>query len=457
MRSPTSSPPRTLAAIAAACGGTLLGTDGPASPAASIDSRAVHPGGLFCALKGENTDGHAYVAAALAAGAAAALVSDPESVGQARPLIVVEDVAAAMGRLAATHVAALRTGHLTVLAVTGSAGKTTTKDLMAGALPGPTVANEKSLNNEIGLPLTALRATEETRYLVLEMGADKAGDIDYLTSLVAPDVAVVLFVGRAHLGGFGSRDAVARAKSELVRGLAPGGVAVLNADDARVLAMSELASGRVVTFGRGEGAEVRATDVELDAADHATFTVEAGESSARLTLGLSGEHNVSNALAALAAAHAVGADLGQAAARLDGRGPASPHRMDISERDGLTVIDDAYNANPDSVAAALAALVRIAAGRRTVAVLGEMRELGEVSRAEHVAVGERARELGVDELVVMGEGAEPIARAFSGARYAADLDGVRAELDDLAAPGDVVLFKASNGTGLWRLAEGWRT
>nr|NLD40812.1 UDP-N-acetylmuramoyl-tripeptide--D-alanyl-D-alanine ligase [Actinomycetales bacterium] len=449
-------PLTSLAAIATACGGKLLGPDSPATPSASIDSRDVVPGGIFCALPGERTDGHSFAVTALHNGAAAVLVSDPKAT-PARPAIVVDDVRAAMGRLAAHHAGALRHG-LTLLAITGSAGKTTTKDLIAAALPGPTVATERSLNNEIGLPLTVLRATADTRYLVLEMGADREGDLTYLTSLVPPDVAVVLMVGRAHLGVFGSQEAVARAKGELVRGLAPGGTAVLNHDDARVVAMAKDAPGPVLTFGRGDGADVRAIVVEPDEADRARLTVEAGDERVHLRLGLAGEHHTANALAALAAALAVGVPLAEAAARIDGAGPASPHRMALSERNGVTVIDDAYNANPDSMAAALGALVRISAGRRTIAVLGEMRELGEAADHEHAALGARAAELAIGHVVVVGAGTAPLANPLGeAATVVADVAEARTALDELAQEGDVVLFKASNGTGLWRLAEEWRT
>ncbi|HZK04880.1 MAG TPA: UDP-N-acetylmuramoyl-tripeptide--D-alanyl-D-alanine ligase [Actinomycetaceae bacterium] len=448
-----------LSQMAEACGGTLLGDDSMATVRAGIDSREVVAGGIFCALPGEHTDGHKHVPAALADGAAAALVSDLEAVAGARPVIVVDDVRAAMGRLAAAHVAELRrAGSLTVLAITGSAGKTTTKDLLAEALPGPTVATERSLNNEIGLPLTALRATRETRYLVLEMGADREGDLTYLTGLVRPDVAIVLLAGRAHLGMFGSREAIARAKGELIQGLLPDGVAVLNADDDRVRAMADIAPGEVVFFGTREGADLRATDVTVDDGGRAAFTATwTGGESARVSLGLAGEHHVFNALAAMGGALAAGVSLADAARRIDGVEPASPHRMAVSERGGMTIIDDAYNANPDSMAAALGSLVRIAAGRRTIAVLGEMKELGESASDEHARVGRRAVELGIGHTIVVGQEAAGIADAIPGGRCTPvdDVAAAGAALTERACPGDVVLFKASNGVGLWRLAEEW--
>lgn len=449
-----------LSEIAAICGGSVLGEDRLISPEAFIDSRTAVPDGLFCAFRGENSDGHEHVTAALAAGAGAALVDHPlEGVG---PLVVVDDVQDAMGQLAAAHVARLRR-NLTVIAVTGSVGKTTTKDLLAAVLPGPTVATRSSFNNEIGLPLTALRATPETRYLVLEMGADKIGDIAYLTSLVSPDLAVVLAVARAHLGVFGGIERVAEAKSEIIRGLRPGGVSILNADDFRVAAMAGIAPGRVVRFGReprpaGDVVAVAASDVELDPTGKAHFTLRAGDQIARVHLGLVGAHHVSNALAAASAAYALGVPVADIAHALSGRAASSPHRMAVTTRaDGITVVDDAYNANPDSMAAALRALTAIARGRRTVAVIGAMLELGDDEEQEHAAVGRLAGELGVDLVVAVGDLAAHAANALPAARArrCADLDDARTVLAAELRPGDVVLFKASNGSHVWRLADEW--
>lgn len=444
-----------LSQIAAACAGLLLGADREASVESSVDSREVVPGGLFFALPGEQTDGHQFVPQALAAGAAAAVVN--REIPGVGPQIVVTDVRAALGQLASAHVAALRAaGNLTVLAVTGSAGKTTTKDLLQAALPDA-VATRRSLNNEIGLPLTALRAGPDTHHLVLEMGADHEGDLTYLTGLAPPDIAIVLLVGRAHLGMFGGTEGVYNAKRELVAGLLPSGVAVLNADDPLVARMAELAPGRVLWFGLGEGADVRGSDVSLDDSDRATFTATYGGASVRVPLGLAGAHHVSNALAALAGAVAAGVTLEDAAGRIAGLAPASAHRMALATRDGVLVVDDAYNANPDSMAAALQAVARIAGGRRTLAVLGEMRELGPAAPAEHAAVGVLAAELGYAHVVVVGAEAEGIAAAMPPGRttLVADNAQAAATLGGLVRPGDVVLFKASNGTGLWRLAEEW--
>ena len=459
----------TLAQVAAVTEGELAG-DGrtPVTGEVVTDSRAVGPGTLFAAFDGEHVDGHDFVAAALDAGAAGALVTRAVHGADPERTVLVDDVAAALGRLARHVLAELRARRtadepLRVVAVTGSVGKTTTKDLLARLLAplGEHIAPPGSFNNEIGLPLTVLRATGTTRTLVLEMGADHIGNLEYLTSVAPPDVAVVLAVGRAHLGEFGGIENVARAKSELVAGLAPGGTAVLNADDARVAAMASLAPGRVLTFGRSAGADVRAEDVRLDDAGRAAFRLHAPHGSADVRLALVGEHHVTNALAAAAVALDLGVPAETVVDVLAGAGAASPHRMDVRDRaDGVRVVVDSYNANPDSVRAGLRALVGLAAGRRSVAVLGEMLELGEYSAAEHRAVGADAADLGVDLVVAVGEGTAPLA---DGARVAdgdgtavlhvPDVDAARTLLDERLRPGDVVLLKGSNGSGIWRLAD----
>ena len=468
----------TLAQVAAVTGGELAGEeDVPVTGDVVTDSRAVAPGALFAAFAGEHVDGHDFVVGALDAGAAGALVSRPVPGADPARTVLVDDVAAALGRLARHVLAELRASRgaenpLQVVAVTGSVGKTTTKDLLAQLLAplGERIAPPGSFNNEIGLPLTVLRATGSTRTLVLEMGADHVGNLEYLTSVAPPDVAVVLAVGRAHLGEFGGIENVARAKSELVAGLAPGGTAVLNADDARVAAMASLAPAKVLRFGRSDGADVRAEDVRVDDAGRAAFRLVAPQASVDVRLALVGEHHVTNALAAASVALELGVAPETVADVLAGAGAASPHRMDVRDRaDGVRVVDDSYNANPDSVRAGLRALVGLADGRRSVAVLGEMLELGEYSDAEHRAVGADAVRLGVDVVVAVGEGTTPLAEgareAAGGARQRAgdgaghevlqvpDVDAARALLDEQLRRGDVVLLKGSNGSGIWRLAD----
>lgn len=473
----------TAAEIAAATGGVLrpetLAPSTVVTGPVVVDSRQVGPGSLFVALPGEHVDGHDFAAGAVASGAALVLaareLAGPS--GEALPCVVVPDVEKALGDLARDVLARLREAAvepggsgLQVVAVTGSVGKTTTKDLLAqlcGAA-GPTVAPEKSFNNEIGLPLTVLRADEQTRYLVLEMGASGIGHLTYLTEIAPPDVAVVLVVGSAHLGEFGGIEAVARAKSELVAGLVPGGTAVLNAQDERVMAMAGLATGDVVTFGGTPEATVRARDVRLDRAGRVAFTLVApsadgdGDASAPVELRLVGEHHLSNALAAAAAALAVGLPLEHVARTLSAADALSPHRMHVVDRpDGVTVVDDSYNANPDSMRAALKALAVLAGrDRRSVAVLGEMLELGPDARAEHEAIGLMVVRLNVALTVVVGSGAQAIA---DGAMregswgdevvVVPDVDAAERFLAEELRAGDVVLVKSSYGSGLWQLGD----
>lgn len=441
--------PLSLNEIAAIVGGTVEG-DGSVKVTAPavLDGRQSEPGGLFAAFVGEHVDGHDYADQARTAGAAAVLGSRPTPL----PTIVVEDPQAALQALAAHVVARLRNG-LTVVGLTGSQGKTSTKDLLAAALSAtaPTIATIGSLNNELGVPLTMLRADAATRFLVLEMGARHIGDIAALTELVAPDVAVVLNAGQAHIGEFGSREAIAKAKGELVRGLAPGGVAVLNADDPRVAAMRSLTDGPVLTFGRSRHADVRLLDLTLDRLGKPSFTLRTAGASVPVTLPFLGAHQAVNASAAAAAAMAVGVPLGAAATAL-ATASLSKWRLELCDlADGIRLLNDSFNANPDSTRAALDVLAAIEGGRR-IAVLGEMRELGADSNAEHHAIGEYAASR-ADVVIAVGKAAGPIAdgageRAVTLPDNGAVIDWLRARL----GAGDVVLVKASRGARLDEVA-----
>lgn len=429
-----------------------------------IDSRQVEAGSLFAAFDGEHVDGHDYAERAIAAGAAAVLAARPVGV----PAVVVPDVEKALGALARAVVERLGTD---VVALTGSAGKTSTKDLIAQVLQAhaPTVWTPGSLNNEIGLPLTALKATAETRHLVLEMGARGIGHIAYLTGLTPPRIGLVLNVGTAHIGEFGGREQIAQAKGELVEALPAsdrGGIAVLNADDPLVRAMSARTKARTVLFGEADDAEVRATEVRMTPGGQPSFTLHTPTGCSDVTLRLYGEHHVSNALAAAAVAHVLGMSVEEIATALSGAGTLSRWRMEVTERaDGVTIVNDAYNANPESMRAALRALAAMggtarANGGRTWAVLGPMAELGDASLAEHDAVGRLAVRLNVSKLVAVGGreaswlqlgaynegswGEESV--LVSDAQAAVDL--LRSEL----RPGDVVLVKASRSVGLERVA-----
>ena len=419
----------------------------PVTAPVTIDSRDVQPGGLFAALDGEHVDGHDFAGKALAAGASAVIASRPVD----EPCIVVDDVTMALARLA-THVL----GRLdpVVVAITGSQGKTSVKDMLAAVLEpsGTTIAPVGSFNNELGVPLTVLRADQETKFLVVEMGARGVGHIASLCRIVPPDVAVVLNVGQAHVGEFGSPDVTARAKGEIVEALSPEGTAVLNADDARVAAMASLTSARVLTFG--EAGEVVLDEVRLDEDGEPVFTLSHEGVSVEVHVPQIGAHHASNAAAAATTALAIGLDLPVVAERLDHALARSPMRMERHVRDdGLVVIDDAYNANPESMAAALHALAGVG-GHRTIAVLGEMLELGDGSHDAHVEVGRLAAELGVDRVVAVGSSAAGIAEGAGDLGTAvADVDEALRELSAWLTPTDVVLVKASRGVRLERVTE----
>lgn len=459
--------PVNLARLANDCDG-ILGKRGvfaqDIATGTVIDNRQVSPGDVFVALRGERTNGNAYAGQSLEAGAVAVLTSEPDAARKSgadpERLIVVEDVKQALGDLARANLVRVRElGKILVVGVTGSVGKTTTKDLLYSLLAyrGPIIAPPGSFNNEIGLPLTVLRAGQDTATLVLEMGADHIGNIDYLTSIAPPNVGVVLAVGHAHVGEFGGLENVCKAKSELVKGLAPGGVAVLNVGDPRVRTMVDLAQGSIATFSVNGEAHIRAENVSVDKDGHPTFTLVTSHYRKRVTLGLVGEHHVANALAAATVAWILGRSLEDIAASLEGTKPASPHRMDVFSVSGVRVIDDSYNANPDSMRAGLAAAAHVGCGQRLIAVLGEMLELGEESAREHAALGRVVHECGVRILITVGKGTAPLAddAASRGVEVyrAGETEEALTLLNSLMAPGDVVLLKGSHGSGVWSIAD----
>ena len=449
--------------IAEAVSGRLVGNDVPVTGPVVTDSREAQAGSLYVARRGESADGHAFVSGAAKRGAVAAIVE--HEVDEAVAQIVVEDSTEALGALARAHVEKLRSsGDLDVIAMTGSVGKTTTKDLLLQIMSedGPTVAPKLSFNNEVGLPLTALLADESTRHLVLEMGASGPGHITYLTDIVAPDVAIELCVGHAHVGGFGGFEGVAAAKAELIKGTRPGGPVILNTDDPNVEAMAPLATGRVIRFSASgnERADVVARDVRLDRADRASFTLVTPEGEAPIDLKIVGRHHVANALAAAAGALTLGVSLQTVAAVLSRARALSPHRMDVHELrvDGmdLTLIDDSYNANLDSMRAGIAALASIGRDSQRIAVLGEMLELGEDSQSLHQQVGALIADAGVETLIGLGtdahyylEGAPDVPNR----EVASDpQDAARLALEH-AKDGAVVLVKGSFGSQSWQVAD----
>ena len=444
----------TLDEIAAVTGGRLVNADPTVTVTGPVeyDNRKLVPGGLFVAFDGEKVDGHDFAAAAVAQGAAGVLGT--KDTGQ--PGVVVEDQLVALARLA--RVVVSRLSELTIVGLTGSSGKTTTKDYIGQLLArlGPTIAPPGSQNNELGFPYVVLKATTETRFLVLEMGARGIGHIRYLTETAPPRIGLVLNIGAAHLGEFGSVEGTAQAKGELVEALPADGVAILNADDPLVAAMASRTVAKVVTFGEAAGADVRATGVTLDERGRATYAMNSLE----VRLAVSGRHQVSNTLAAAAVALQLGLAPAEVAAALGEVGIASSRRMDVFDRaDGVTVIDDSYNANPSSTAAALRALATIGQGRRTVAVLGYMAELGEFERSGHEEVGRLAAELGVDRLIAVAEAAPVLAGAAAVPEWkgepvhAADQQTAIAELG--LHPGDVVLVKGSRYR-TWQVVDSLR-
>jgi UDP-N-acetylmuramoyl-tripeptide--D-alanyl-D-alanine ligase len=474
--------PLTLARIAQVTGGRLGdGTDSAAvvSGEVVIDSRRAGPGALFAAVAGERADGHDFAAAAVAAGAVAVLATRPVPV----PAVLVADVPSALAALARSVVDALPGAR--IAGITGSSGKTSTKDLAAQLAErlGPTIAPAGSFNNEFGHPLTVLRADASTRYLVLELSARGPGHIAYLCRIAPPRYGVVLNVGHAHAGEFGGLDQVARAKGELPEALPPDGVAILNADDPRVAAMAARTAARVVTFSAAPTPppqspesrqshlpqpSIRATDIRLDDLGRPSFTLLTPEGSAPVTLRLHGAHNVPNALAAAALAGELGLGLDDIADGLAAAVARSRWRMEVRQRaDGVTVINDAYNANPESVRAALDALAHLAQSQlagcgRGFAVLGHMAELGGTSRASHEDIGEYAARIadgGLAGLIAVGEEAAPMldgarrVRAWTGEAIAVP-DGAAAAglLANRLKPSDVVLVKASRAAHLEGIA-----
>lgn len=505
--------PLTLHEIAIATSGELLLP--PGMPETTVvdgpvvtDSRQCGPGGLYIARVGESADGHGYLPQAATKGAIAALVQRPvgsDEIGEAAQQlaqIVVADTEVAFGLLARAAIEAAGP-QLTVLAITGSSGKTSTKDLLAHVLAthGPTVAAQESFNSEIGVPLTVCRITPETRYLVVEMGARGIGHVRYLTTIAPPDIALVLNVGYAHAGEFGSLEAVQQAKSELIAGLGEGELAVLNADDARVAAMAPLAwaDGAEVAYVSAGGEEadppdpvepavpadedevpmservdvlnaphgkawhVWAENVTLDESGRASFDLHVSgltgvePTSHTVQLQLVGQHQVGNALSVAAAALRTGMAVPEIAAALSSATAASRWRMEVSTRvDGVTVVNDAYNANPNSMAAALNALAAMhpGYGGRRIAVLGTMLELGPESDDLHAGVGRLAAELGLNKVIAVGEGAKPLALAAGDiATWVPTADAAMHLLSSELHSGDIALFKSSRDSGLRWLGD----
>jgi len=454
-----------LAEIASAVGGRLT-DDAHADLAVSgevhTDSRLVVAGSVFFALRGAETDGHLYASSAVESGAALLIVE--RALDLAAPQIVVADGVTALAALARHVVAAVRArGDLRVVGITGSNGKTTTKNMLRAILSaeGATVAPEGSFNNHVGAPISMLRLEHDTRYLVVEMGASGIGEIASLVSIATPDVGIVLKVGLAHVGEFGGHDAVQRAKSEMVTDLPETAVALLNADDPRVVPMAGLTRADVRWFGTTSGSEVRADDIELTASG-TSFTLLVDGAAHPVRLRILGEHHVMNALAAIAAARELSVPVERSIAALEQLTRAERWRMEVlPAAGGVTVINDAYNASPDSTAAALKTLAHLTRGTgRSIAVLGEMAELGSFADEEHDRIGRLVVRLNIGQLVVVGHEARHIHNA-AGLEGSWDGESVLVDTVDeaydvvrgLLEEGDVVLVKSSKSAGLRFLGD----
>jgi UDP-N-acetylmuramoyl-tripeptide--D-alanyl-D-alanine ligase len=465
----------TAAEIAEITNGHLDADPGITPLSVVTDSREATAGALYVAKPGEHADGHDFTGAAFSRGAVLVLAERPVTGpdGAAYPAVVVKDAVLAMGALAAEAVRRIRRARaasheeLTVIGITGSAGKTTTKDLLAGILAkqGRTVAPQGSFNGEVGVPLTVFQADVDTRYLVIEMGATGIGHIRFLAGMVKPDIGVVLCVGTAHAGEFGGVENIAQAKGELLEALPANGTAVINLDDERVDAMRSRTRAGVLGFsaeGRSD-ATIQAVNPDTNAEGNPEFDLllPGGETGLHVSSRLIGSHHIGNLLAAAGAAFAAGVPGKDIAASLSEQSAVSRWRMERTERpDGVTVINDAYNANPESMRAALRTLADLGRGRRTWAVLGAMLELGPDSIREHTAVGTQVVRLNISRLVVVGREARAlyVSAVQEGswgdecvftetAEEAYEL--LRAELE----PGDLVLFKSSNSVGLRHLGD----
>ena len=438
--------------IAAVVHGRLHGDDVVVSTAPIIDSRVATPGSLFLAVQGERVDGHEFVADAFSHGAVLALTSHAVT----QPHILVEDVVIALGKLA-QHVRS-NLLNLTVIGITGSQGKTTAKELLAAILSSAaeTVAPQGNFNNEIGAPISLLQCSESTKYCIVEMGARHTGDIAHLCAIAQPDIGVVLKVGTAHLGEFGSIQAIADTKSELIQSLSAAGVSILGTYDEFTPAMAKFHKGKTLTFGESTECDIRAADIEIREG-RAHFDLITPEGRSAVGLRIVGLHQVANALAVAAVATVLGFSLDQIASGLSTAESHAKWRMEIEELPSLVLINDAYNASPEAIAAALQTLVLFAQerGGESWAFLGKMHELGESSNADHAAIGTLASELGIDHLVCVGapEYASTIAAmSETTVHRCVDIEAAVAVAKNLNK-GDVVLVKASRSEKLEILAD----
>ncbi|MEN9749177.1 MAG: hypothetical protein RL149_255 [Actinomycetota bacterium] len=451
-----------LSEIAEAVDGALHGVDAEVTGSVETDSRLISQGGLFIAKPGEITDGHLYVDLAKSAGAVGAIVE--HQVESSISQIVVKDAVAALGKLATYVIAKIRAkSDLKVIGVTGSNGKTSTKNMLREILSrvGSTIAPIESYNNEVGAPISMLKADYETKFLVVELGAGGKGSIAYLANVCNPDIGVVLKVGLAHVGEFGGIEHTFEIKSELARALAPTATLILNSDDGLVASMSQLSQAKIGWFGTTSDCEVWASDIAVTLTG-TKFVLNQGSVSRDVTLNILGEHQVMNALAAIRVAVALNLDIPQSIAALEAMPLAERWRMQLlAGPHGSHVINDAYNASPDSTKAALQTLATLGRqGHRTIAVLGEMAELGAQAAEQHDAIGRIAVRLNIDLVVVVGERAKLIHMGASQegswdgeSRFFASIDEALEHVRGLLGSGDIVLVKSSKSAELRHLGD----
>jgi len=454
-----------LQEISEAIGAKLIG-DGTVVISGSVetDSRLIKAGSLFVAKPGEVTDGHEFVSSAIANGAVALIVE--HEVSSTVPQLVVKDSVHALGLLAKHVVAKVKAlGQLKVIGVTGSNGKTTTKNMLREVLStkGKTIAPEESFNNEVGAPYSMLKIDEQTKFLVVEMGAGGPGTIKYLAQMCEPDIGIELKVGLAHAGEFGGIEATENIKAELVEELASTGVALLNHDDERVMNMATRTKAKALTFGLGQDSDYSASDVAISLSGTSFgFSTPDGTKS-KVNLHILGEHHVYNALAALATGEILGVDRIEAIQAIESMKLAEKWRMELGVAEsGLTVINDAYNASPDSMRAALQTLAQLGriSGKKTVAVMGEMAELGEFSAHEHDAIGRIAVRLNLGQVVVVGKAAKLIHMGASQegswdgeSQYFDEISNALAFLREMLTGDEIVLVKSSKSANLRFLGD----
>ncbi len=449
--------------IAEAVGGRLIGKDLLVTGSIETDSRLVTAGSLFVCKPGEVTDGHNFAQSAIDGGAVALVVEGELDVDA--PQILVGDAVLALGRLAADVLRRVRAkSTLQVIGITGSNGKTSTKNMLREILQnsGQTIAPIESYNNEVGAPISILKIDHLTKYLVVELGAGGVGSIEYLAKIAKPDIGVLLKVGLAHAGEFGGIETTLKIKSELVRELGPAATLVFNSDDALVASTTALTTAHLLSFGTGDEAQVRIEDPELSLEGTRANIVFADGTSESINLQILGEHQLMNAAASLAVAEVLGLNRKASIAALEKMKLAERWRMQLGVRaDGVFVINDAYNASPDSMKAALQTLAQLGRqGHRTIAVLGEMAELGEFSAVEHDAMGRLAVRLNIDQVVVVGVGAKLIHMGASQegswdgeSKYFDSIDEALVALRGMLEPGDVVLVKSSKSANLRHLGD----